>query len=175
MTSPLSSELNKYELFREKLKAEFPDTDEETLADTLEGMTDLTDMIAATLRSANEDKAMMDGLSDYITALQVRGQRIGERWAKKRALCLDAMERANIKTIKEPDFTASLRSTPQKVVIVDEAKIPREYFNTPTLEETAVFAAGVLDKRDLLAAIKVGRIAGVVLSNPARTISIRTK
>ena len=164
---PLKSELNKHELFREKLKVEFPDEDEETLADTLEGMTDLTDMIAATLRSANEDKAQMKGLSDYINLLQERGERIGLRHATKRELCLDAMERADIHKITEADFTASLRSTPQKVVVVDEAKIPLEYFKTP---------APVLDKRSLLAVLQSDTtIEGATLSNPARTISIRTK
>ena len=89
------------------------------------------------------------------------------------------MERANLSKITAPDFTASLRSIPQKVVVVDEAKIPLEWFRLPTPEEAAAFAAGVLDKRKLLKALQdntnmVG-IEGATLSNSAKTISIRTK
>lgn len=167
MTDPLLSELNKHEIFKAKLLEAFPDTDEETLADTLEGMTDLTEMIAATLRSAQEDRALADGLGEYIGELVARAGRINDRAKKKRILCLDAMERANITKLTEPDFTAGLRSVPQSVRIIDEAKIPTMFFE-PQPDR--------LDKRKLLAAMKDNpNIEGVVLNNPAKTISIRTK
>ena len=54
-----------YQYLRERLKAEFPDADEETLQDTLEGLSNLTEMIAAVLRSRLDDldlaKALRDG------------------------------------------------------------------------------------------------------------------
>jgi hypothetical protein len=39
--SPLSFETTKYQLLRQRLLSEYPETDDETLEDTLEGITDL--------------------------------------------------------------------------------------------------------------------------------------
>ena len=55
--SPLRIELNKYQLLKERLAAIYSLDiysldDEKTLADTLEGITNLHEMIAALVRSA---------------------------------------------------------------------------------------------------------------------------
>ena len=164
---PISRALNEHELFLEQLRKEFPAEDEKSLADTLEGETNLTEVIAGTLRSATVDAALARGLKKRIDEMRVRLERFEASEDRKRTLCLDAMERANIKKIAEPDFTASLRSTPQKVVVVDEAKIPPHFFEPQPSK---------LSKRELLQALKDGMITeGATLSNPARTISIRTK
>ena len=162
----LSSELNKHALLREKLIVEFPSADEETLADTLDGLTELSEVIAALLRSSQEDRAMADGLGEYIGELVARAGRINDRAAKKRTLCLDAMERANIKKIAAPDFTASLRSNRPKVVVVDESKIPTMFWD-PQPDK--------LNKRKLAEALLTQGVEGAMFSNPAKTISIRTK
>jgi hypothetical protein len=38
------------------------------------------------------------------------------------------MERADIKKLSEPDFTASLRPTPAPLIILDEALIPADFW-----------------------------------------------
>lgn len=48
----LQRELTHHQYLRERLAADFPDVDEECLHDTLEGLTNLTDMLAEVLRSA---------------------------------------------------------------------------------------------------------------------------
>ena len=167
MRPRLQSELSKHELFREQLLKEFPDEDEETLADTLEGMTDLSEMIAVTLRSSREDEAIMNGLSNYISKLVARERRIADRHDKKRALCLDAMERANLAKITAPDFTASLRSNQAPLIIAEQDKIPTMFFE-PQPDR--------LDKRKLRDALDKGeQVPGAILGNAARTISIRPK
>jgi hypothetical protein len=42
----LTGELRIYAILRERLRAEMPDLDQETLADTLEGMTTLHELLA---------------------------------------------------------------------------------------------------------------------------------
>lgn len=49
-TSPLLAELSLHEYVRAQLAAQFPEADEETLADTLEGLTDLREMLARVIR-----------------------------------------------------------------------------------------------------------------------------
>ena len=51
-----------YQELKCRLQADFPVLDEETLADTLEGITDLHEMIAAVIRSALVDEALHSGL-----------------------------------------------------------------------------------------------------------------
>ena len=57
MQPNLIHELSHHQYFRDKLQEEFPDADEDTLRDTLEGMTNLTDMLGAVLRSQLDDLA----------------------------------------------------------------------------------------------------------------------
>ena len=45
MSDPLMRELNHHEYFRSQLAEHFPDTDDEVLADTLEGLTNLNEML----------------------------------------------------------------------------------------------------------------------------------
>ena len=167
MRPRLQSELSKHELFRERLLKEFPDEDEETLADTLEGMTDLTDMIAVTLRSELEDRALAKGLKGRIDEMHERLERFVVRADKKREMCLDTMEQANLSKITAPDFTASLRSNPVPLIISEQDKIPTMFFE-PQPDR--------LDKRKLRDALDKGeQIPGAVLGNAACTLSIRTK
>ena len=49
MSSPLILERSKYQLLRERLLADWPALDEETVRDTLEGITNLHEMITLSL------------------------------------------------------------------------------------------------------------------------------
>ena len=60
--TPLSIETEKYLQLRERIALAYPEADEETLLDTLEGITDLHEMIAAVIRSALVDEALHFGL-----------------------------------------------------------------------------------------------------------------
>ena len=57
------------------LLVEFPDLDETTLADTLEGATNLHELLAYVVRSALEDEALATGLSLRLAELKGRLQR----------------------------------------------------------------------------------------------------
>ena len=52
MNLQLQTEVRRHQLVRERIIEEFPGTDDETIRDTLEGITDLHEMIAAVIRSA---------------------------------------------------------------------------------------------------------------------------
>ncbi len=52
--TPIKIETAKHQTLKQLLLANWPDCDEETLQDTLEGITDLHEMIAAAIRSALE-------------------------------------------------------------------------------------------------------------------------
>ena len=79
MINSTFSELHLHEFLRERLLAEFPDADDETLSDTLEGLTSLREKIAELLRSQQEDTTLVTALKLRIDELQERRARIEAR------------------------------------------------------------------------------------------------
>ncbi len=166
-SSPLSRELTHHQYLRERLEANFPDADEETLRDTLEGITSLTDSLAELLRSSQEDQSLASALRSRMADMQERCARFDERARKKRELVCTVMEEAELKKLMEPDFTVSLRPARAPLTIIDEATIPGDYWRPQPAK---------LDRLGLISALSNGRnIAGAVLGNPPMTISVRTK
>src|SRR5262245_64365444 len=117
-SSPLSFEATKYQLLRQRLLSEYPDADDETLDDTLEGITNLHEMIGVVIRSALLDEALQSGLRTRLEEMRQRLARLEERGAKKRQLALEAMSEVGLKKLEQPDFTASARAGPSSVVVV---------------------------------------------------------
>lgn len=167
MPDPLLRELAHHQYLREKLAAEFPDADEETLHDTVEGMTDLAEMLAAVVRSQLDDLALVSALRVRAADMQQRLLRIEQRASKKKELLTSVMERAGLKRLTEPDFTVSLRQTQPPLILVDENEIPSEFWKPQPPK---------LDRQGLISALKLGQdISGATLGNGGLTISVRTK
>jgi hypothetical protein len=156
----------KYIAIRDKLIENDSEIDEQTLADTLEGETDLQEMLAATVRALIMDETIVEALDLRIADMTERRTRFERRAARRRELVRDAMLDCDIKDIKEADFTAALRQSPPKAVIIDESKIPQTFWEPrPHLR-----------KRELLDAMKEGvQVEGAMLSNPGMTLSVRTR
>ncbi len=167
MPDSLSRELANHQYFRERLATDFPDAGEECLHDTLEGLTNLTDMLAEVLRSALEDQAFASALRGRVGDMQARLSRIEERARKKRDLVCAVMERADVRKLTEPDFTVSLRPSRAPLVLTDEEAIPGDYWKPQPAK---------LDRQGLLAALAGGKeVSGALLGNAPMTISVRTK
>ena len=163
----LRCEVHNLTFLRSRLLAEVPDLDEETLRDTLEGITDLKEMLAELVRSALEDEALASGLSTRLSDMKARLERLETRARRKRQLVLEAMTQAEIKKLEEADFTASLRQGAPALEVVAEDKIPIAYWKPQPAK---------LDRQGLLAALKNGvDIDGVALAAPTLQLSVRTK
>lgn len=159
-----------HEYLKEQLRVQFPDEDDATLADTLEGESTLDQVLVSVMRSAEEDEMMVAGIKARLAELAERKTRIERRIEAKEGCVLRTMEKAELRKIEAPDFTLSLRAVPGKVVITDEALIPAEYMRTP---ETP---APVPDKKAIADAIKARtEVPGAMLSNGGVGLSIRRK
>ena len=163
----LGQQLAHHEYLRQQLAERFPDADEGTLHDTLEGMTDLTDMLAELIRSSLDDKALVTALKQRMLDMDQRCIRFESRAQKKRDLVEATMERADIKTIAKEDFTAGLRAGKKKVVVAVESELPGYFWlpQDPKLDRTALY-------RELVAGAD---IPGAMLNNPKPVLSVRTK
>ncbi len=93
MSQPIRIALSQYQTLCRQLNEDFPDLDDETLADTLEGLTDLHEIIAEVIRSALVDEAMVGGLKQRVSDMKARLERLEARARKKKALALEAMAR----------------------------------------------------------------------------------
>jgi hypothetical protein len=58
-----------YRAVKERIRALDPKLDEETLADTVEGLTDVHEILAAIIRAALADEALASGLKGRIAVL----------------------------------------------------------------------------------------------------------
>jgi hypothetical protein len=163
----VSAELLKYRLLKQRLVAEYPSADEETLADTLEGITDLHEMIAAVIRSALVDDALSAGLRKRLDDMKARLARLEERGTKKRQLALEAMDEAGLNKLQEPDFTASTRAGSASLLVKSEGDVPAPYW---------IPQPPRMDRQALLGELKRGaEIPGVQLNNPKPVLVVRTK
>ena len=106
----LKTETSRYQMVRMHLLASWPELDDETVADTLEGITDLHEMIAAVIRSALVDEALQTGLRTRLEEMRSRLERFEQRSVKKRQLALEAMCEVELRKLEQPDFTASARA-----------------------------------------------------------------
>jgi len=124
MKMQLQTEAQRYQLVREGIVHEFPSLDDETIRDTLEGITDLNEMIAAVIRSALVDEALHSGLRFRVDDMRERLSRLELRASKKRQLALEAMSEVGLSKLEQPDFTASIRAGSPALVVVAEESIP---------------------------------------------------
>ncbi len=166
-TRLVMNELSRHRILRDRLLTEIPDLDEETLADTLEGITDIREMLAEVVRSALEDEALASSLSTRLSDMKARLVRFEERAKHKRQLALRAMTEAKVPKLAAPDFTALLKQGAPTLEVIDEGKVPAAYWKPQPAK---------LDKQGLLAALKAGsEIEGVAIAAPQMQLSVRTR
>ena len=156
-----------YRAVRERIRTQDPDLDEQTLTDTVEGLTDLHEILAAIVRAALADEALATGLKGRIAEMQERLERLQERAAKRRQIVKDTMVELDLKKLTAPDFSASVRPGMPALLVIDEAAVPSIYWEPREPR---------LDRQGLLVELKQGaEITGVTLSNPEPVLSVRTK
>jgi hypothetical protein len=164
---PLAFSATTYRAVRERIRTQDPELDEQTLTDTVEGLTDLHEILAAIVRAALADEALAAGLKGRIAEMQERLERLQERAAKRRQIVKDTMVELDLKKLTAPDFSASIRPGMPALLVIDEAAVPSIYWEPREPR---------LDRQGLLVELKQGaEITGVTLSNPEPVLSVRTK
>jgi hypothetical protein len=156
-----------YRTVRARIREQDPQIDEQTLADTVEGLTDLHDILSAVIRAAVADQALATGLEGRIGEMLARRDRLQDRAAKRRQIAKDVMVELGLKKLSAPDFTASIRPGTPALMVIDEAAVPSIYWEPREPR---------LNRQGLAADLRQGaEIAGVALSNPEPVLSVRTK
>jgi hypothetical protein len=156
-----------YRSIRDRIRAEDPQIDEQILADTVEGLTDLHEILTAIIRAALADQALATGLEGRIGEMLARRDRLQDRASKRRQIAKDVMVELDLKKLAAPDFTASIRPGTPTLMVIDEAAVPSIYWEPREPR---------LNRHGLANDLKQGaEIAGVALSNPEPVLSVRTR
>jgi hypothetical protein len=168
MLSPLvQTEVSQYLILADQLKALYQDIDDETLLDTLEGISDLPELIQGLIRSSLEDEVLISALKQRVEDMQARLSRLKDRFERKRELASWAMANAEILKMQTADFTLSLRQGPPRLDVVDQEKVPSEYL---------VPQPPRLDRAGLIGALKRGDvIPGAVLVEGQMHVAVRVR
>lgn len=157
-----------YRRQRESLLTEFPELAEDKVAltDTLDGLTNLTDVVARFIRDALDDDALAEAVNARIKDMTTRRQRLSERADKRRAIALSIMNAAELPRVVQPDFTASAGYSRKAVNVSDVEALPAEF----------VKVTKAPDKKALYEAMTGGAsIPGAMFGNSHPTLIVRTK
>src|SRR5476649_1163119 len=147
-----------YRTVRERIRAQDPQIDEQTLADTVEGLTDLHEIVTAVIRAVLSDEALVLGLKCRISDMQGRLDRLQDRASKRRQIAKDVMVELDLKKLNAPDFTASISEGIPSLMVINEDAVPSIYWQPSEPR---------LNRLELAYELKQGaEIAGVALSNP---------
>ena len=166
MELKLSFEASKYQCLKQRLIAEYPHIDEDTLADTLEGITDLHEMIAAVIRSALVDEALHAGLRQRLDDMR-SGCAARLRARKKRELALDAMSEVGLPS-------SSSQTSPHR-------RAPDPLPSSSSRRRASPRTTGCRSRQSSIvkscsgSSSDGGAIPGAQLSNPKPVLMVRTK
>lgn len=132
--------------------------------DTIEGQTDLKELISEAIDMAEDMEDMSDVIAKRIEALKARKARMENKAEMIRAAVASALGAVNLRTMRLPAATLTLKATPPKVIISEESEIPSQFWKPQPPK---------LDKKALAEALKNGPVAGATLSNGGTTIQIK--
>lgn len=165
--SPIGMEIARYSELKQRIEEIEPDIDERTLHDTLEGATNLNELVVEIVRSAMDDALLMAALKERIAEMRERLNRLQTRESRKRDLALETMQQAGLNKIQAPDCTISIRMGQPSLQVEDETQVP-EWFWIPQPAK--------LDKRAIVDCLKAGDvIPGVTLAPPSTLLSVRSR
>lgn len=142
------------------------DIDEQTLADTLESITgefeDKADAICHVIANLDAD---IEALDAEAKRLQARKSTFSNRKDSLKGYLRSHMELIDKKKIETTKFTINCVAGRDMAVILDEDKIPKDYFN----EKVTVS----LDKKALLTALSAGDVEGAEMGKTKSSLRIK--
>lgn len=164
---------------RESLRAIGEDGDETLLLDSIEGQTQLFEIIDLVLERMTDSEVMLEGIAAVETKLSARKVRYEQRIKSDRALIEQAMTIADLPKIERATATLSISARAPSLTITEESEIPAQFWKAgaPTLDRKALTAA----LRDRAKAMQdetpeadlPPEIPGACLSNGAPSLTVR--
>ena len=128
------------------------DLDEQTVADTLEGLSGELEVKATNVAMfARNLEASAEAIKGAEVQMAARRKAIENRALRMRQYLKDNMERTGILKIEGPHFALTIKKNPPAVHVEAQELVPAEFFNTPPPPPPA------LDKKRVAEALKAGK------------------
>lgn len=140
-------------------------SDPETIRDTIEGETSLHEAIGAVMEFVRDDEILVSGIDRMQETLSARKERVKNRISFYRSAIEQAMLIGEIPALELPDATISVRRVAPGLEIIEESKIPANYWKPQDPK---------LDRKAVSDALKSGlQVPGCILDNGGVTLAIR--
>lgn len=140
--------------------------DEQLKLSTLEGETELTEVVSILLAENEDDEGIIAAVKEQIGVRKERVARFERRIEARRNAIVSLMDTAQITKLPIPEATVSIRTLRPRMKIVDEDQIP-DAFKVPVL---------VPDKEAIEEAVTHGAsIPGVIMTNGGASLTVRRK
>jgi hypothetical protein len=151
------------------LLREFPELADDEVArfDTLDGSTDVRDVLIRLARALDDTKALQQGVQARLAELEGREARFDARGEFIRELIFKLMAGANFKKVELPEATLSLRNNPRR--LVGDA-------DPATLPDNLVKVTRAVNRKAIREAIESGHaVEGFALSNAPPSLVVMVK
>jgi hypothetical protein len=151
----------------ENLKVSHPELieDDEAWLASLESETKFEELVTQLVRRIDDSKALAEGTAGRLTELQERKARMLHRMESLRNLLFKLMESAELAKLELPECSISIRNVAPSVIITDEENLP----------DIACKFERKPDKTKIKELLKDGPVAGAIMSNGGKTLSMRVK
>lgn len=165
--SELSADTRAAEAIKRWLVSEGVGDDQELIADTIEGETNLHESLESVVALRYELVALKAAAKLREQAIKDRRADIDKRIASIDRAILAAMDAAGVSVLEGPEGQISRRRVPIGMQIVSLEKLPAKFWVTPEPDP-------VPDKRAIKDALKSGEeVPGAELTNGGETLSFR--
>ena len=142
------------------------DSDPDLVHDTLEGQTDVFEIMDWLLGKLGDEEAMLDAVAARIAAITERKSGCQGRIDRLRNTLLACMAATGERSLRRPEATITLGVKKQGIQSIDEAALPEAFWKV----------ARSVSRSAINEALAKGEaVPGVVLDNGGQTLAVRRK
>lgn len=142
--------------------------DEQLKLSTLEGETDLFEVVSLLLAANEDDEGTIGALDAQVDARAIRIERAKARIETRKKAIISLMDCAQERTLRLPEATLSIRTLFPKPKVNDPDQLPDDFVTIETVRKP--------NKEAIEAAVENGcTIPGVVMTNGGASLTVRRK
>ncbi|HZZ77472.1 MAG TPA: siphovirus Gp157 family protein [Gemmataceae bacterium] len=149
-----------------ELRALLGDADPDLVHDTLEGQTDVFEIMDWLLAKLGDEEGMEEAISSRLKALGERKSACQNRQQRLRDALLACMTATGEKSLRRPEATVTMGNKKQGIQSIDETALPEVFFKV----SRAVSRSAINE-----AMAKGETVPGVMLDNGGVTLTVRRK